>query len=154
MGEDDVRCWYHLRKTLYALLRGSNTEGGVSRALFTLWTITVTRSRFLRAASTLPSPSPAGEVAARAEGGTLGRFPSVHHRWCWNPTLTEKRRRDESKHQRMRHLSEVDAYFVIHWIFRSLRASANSSFTSLSLSPSLSLSFPPFFVLFGGGIKW
>lgn len=40
VGEDDVRCWYHLRETLHALLSRSNTGGGVRRALFTLWTMT------------------------------------------------------------------------------------------------------------------
>lgn len=40
VGEDDVRCWYHLGETLHALLSRSNTGGGVRRALFTLWTIT------------------------------------------------------------------------------------------------------------------
>lgn len=39
------------------------------------------RSPFLWPASKLPSPNPAGEAVARAVEESLGRFPSVHHRW-------------------------------------------------------------------------
>lgn len=31
MGDDDVRCRYHLRETLDALLDGNKTDGGVRR---------------------------------------------------------------------------------------------------------------------------
>lgn len=44
-------------------------------------------------------------------------------------------------------------YFVIHWIFKSLMASANSM-DEFSLSPSLSFSLPPFFDLLGAGMRW
>lgn len=82
MGDDDVCCWYHLRKTLGTFLKRSEAGGGVRRGLFILrpaWTIR--KSSSLWAASTLPSPNPAGEAVARAVEENLGRFPSVHHRW-------------------------------------------------------------------------